>query len=393
MKRALPGLQFVALLLISCLLIPIAMDAWERRGGRQAKTEVMSQLLTAGQTALGDARFEVARVSFRQALGLDPFSGDARAGLVLSEAHLIVARTLKMKRSEAYRFIERFEHVAKSGIKSRVLQVALAQLYHATGDTKRASETFELALKDVKDMPQGEYAYGVFLRERGDEKSARRAFERALDSRADFLDASLALGRLYRKADRPEEARKVYEAQVTHSEDAAELRFELGDVLLALKAHEESYRHLKAALKLPTDKALKIRILGRVGIAAFLTKRGFEAVGYFEQMPTSALTPSMRSNLALAYQNLGHHRKAVALLQPLHAKAPLDAGVVVQLMTALMKSNKSGEARRIGTDFLMSAKRIKSLAASAESVRSVMAQIPMRPQKPVSVPTQSGATQ
>ena len=86
----------------------------------------------------------------------------------------------------------------------------------------------------------------------------------------------------------------------------------------------------------------------------------------------------MRSNLALAYQNLGNHRRAVALLRPLNQKNPLDAGILMQYMTSLIKLKQGREARKLGTDFLMSAQRIKALAGSAESVRTLMAQIPIQ---------------
>ena len=87
----------------------------------------------------------------------------------------------------------------------------------------------------------------------------------------------------------------------------------------------------------------------------------------------------MRSNLALAYQNLGNHRKMHCFTETPEPSTPLDPGILMQLMTALMKSGQAHEARQLGTDFLMSAQRIKSLAASAESVRKLIAQIPVRP--------------
>ena len=256
--------------------------------------------------------------------------------------------------------------------------LALGQLYHATGDREKATTAFKSVLTEKKGWPRGRYAYSIHLLDNGDAKGARKALERVLEEQADFLVASLTLARIYRQEDRATDAKKTLESQVKFSESSGELLFDLGDTLLALKDHESAYQRLKQALAVAKDAKLQTRILGRLGIAAFLTKRGFEAVGHFERMPREALTPLMRSNLALAYQNLGNHRKAVSLLQPLNQKNPLDAGILIQYMTSLIKLKEGRKARKLGTDFLMSAQRIKALAGSAESVRKLMAQIPIQ---------------
>lgn len=382
--------QTSLMIAVACLLVPISMDSCSRRDQREVVQAQYERTIAAADTALAAGRLELAKISYANALRLQPDEQQALNGLVQSQASLILQRRTNVNRAEAYRYIERFESVGPPTKSLPSVQLALGQLYHATGDVKRAKAAFSSILKDSKGFPDGRYAYAVHLIDTGDTKGARLALEMVLDERPDFLAASLTLARLYRDDNRATDAKTVLESQVRFSEKASALLFELGDTLLLLKEHEVAYQRLKKALTVAKNTELRNRILGRLGIAAFLTKRGYEAVKYFEQMPSGGLTPLMRSNLALAYQNLGNHRRAAALLQPLHQKNPFDAGVLMQYMTSLIKLKQESEARKIGTDFLMSAQRIKALAGSAESVRKLMAQIPIK--KPFNMAEQAPAS-
>ena len=370
------------LALIAALLVPISLESCEQRRAHQQTQLRVEAAVLAGNQAYAAKRFEIAQASFARALLDDPSSSTAQLGLNQAQAQLILNRQLKLSVDNAIVYIERFEATQESTKPQPEIELALGQLYHAVGDTERAKASFTKILKDGKGYPRGHYAHGLFLMDSGDLKSARRAFEDALSAQPNFLSASLALSGLYRKAQRAHDAKKVLETQIRFSESSAPLLYELGDTLLELKEHEGAYQRLKQALQAKSSSALKTQILGRLGIASFLTKRGYEAVGYFERMPTNSLTPLMRSNLALAYQNLEKHERALQLLEPLHAANPLDAGLLVQLMTSLIKAKKGHRARKLGTSFLMSAQRIKALAGSAETVRKLMAQIPMKPPKP-----------
>ena len=92
-------------------------------------------------------------------------------------------------------------------------------------------------------------------------------------------------------------------------------------------------------------------------------------------------TPGVLLNLAVALQGMNNHAEALKILQGLYQKQPTSVDVNTRFMMSLAQTQKMEAARQVGARFLSLAAKNPKLAAGAEQVKKLMAQIPSKQPK------------
>lgn len=306
-------------------------ETWARRRLELAPQDAKSHL-SLGRVHWAQGRIPQAEAAFEAALQLDPASAETVFGLV----ELVAAKEPKRARAVLERFLkdnpeqaaqallelgkldaqeERYADaaeklrraVALDDAQSGPARLALGQVYEVLGDTRAAVAEYRRVLVDEPEEYELWAHVGELEALMGDADQARETFRRLKESRPDDPAAAAWLAADAEKAGDYARAAELLKASSALKDDAT-LHLRLGHYLLQSGGIAEAMKALREArARWPKD----------------------DRIAYY---------------LALGYDDLGEHDKAVELLREVTAVKPEDRDARWQLATVLEKLGRMQEA-------------------------------------------------
>lgn len=194
------------------------------------------------------------------------------------------------------------------------------------------------------------YNSGLDAEEAGDLERARDLFQQALKADPKYCDAMDNLGLMYRRAGLLDEAIGWYRKSLTLQSKNGTARMNLAAALRMKKDLPAAATEYSALIKvLPEDPE------GHFGLGAVLLDQGKPADAVKPLLEAerlyvaegSAYVPDAQVLLVRAYTKLERWADAAKVLEALRAAAPGDAQLTLQLGTALVRSGKVAEGKRL----------------------------------------------
>ncbi len=357
-------------------LIPISIDACSDISTDRARESVAKQHLARADQNLVDGRIAIAEAGYSAALRLNPLHPVARRGQARAQATRISIETSTIDQGSAYTYAERFEYaVEKDPEYGTTYRIALGKLYQALGKKKTALKWLTAAIEGAPENGRAWRLQGALLSETGKLDEAVESLKKSAKLDPKDGQTALLLGGIYKKQRKLPEAVKLLEEAAKTIPTATTL-LELGDGLIQTNNPEKAYQTLTSALRAPGSKALANPIAATLGVAAFRTKRYPEAVQYLRLASKESPTAGVLLNLAVALQGINNHAEALKILQGLYQKQPTSVDVNIRFMMSLAQTQQMKLARQVGARYLTMAAKNPKLAAAAEQVKKLMAQIP-----------------
>lgn len=301
-----------------------------------------------GVALAGLGRPREALEAFRRVVRLDPENPQAcnNYGNALKEQGMLDEAVLQYRKAVALR-----PDYAPA-------QYHLALTLKMMGETAAAKAVLQQLLAAQPSHVDARNSLGLLFKADNDTAEAIACFSAALEAAPDFVDARMNLGLAYAQSEQWELAIAQYYAVCNARPDFAEAFLQLGLALLQHRRYEDALETFAHALQLDSENVRSH--IGRSN-AMLALNRAQEAVAALEQTRLlPGAFPDVPLEIARAWQELGEHDRAVTVYQEMIAQSPdcvgaylgladtrklrdADAGLVVQVETALQQSDLSPE--------------------------------------------------
>jgi tetratricopeptide (TPR) repeat protein len=178
----------------------------------------------------------------------------------------------------------------------------LLSLYGRTGDSTKAKQHFETAIKLNPGRSDVWYDYGVLLFGQERYAEAQEAFRRALAINPYYAEAHNNLGAIYQQQGRLDDAAKEFREAIADRPDYSLARFQLGRILVNQNKYDEAiYQFLKTLT--PEDEKTTVYLYA---LAATYARSGDRehALQYFQRARDSAVAHSQAQLLGKIERDL-----------------------------------------------------------------------------------------
>lgn len=167
-----------------------------------------------------------------------------------------------------------FDHARELSPKSARIPLAMAQIYEAMGDHRKAEELFNSAVSNNPRFVKGFHTLADFQIRRGNDDAAMKALQTATLLSPNNPSRQVEFGKLLIKAGRMEEADQAFKFALKVSSKNADLHTAVGEAYLAAGHDDKAADAFRGSLTITED----INVYNRLGIALRRKKRFKEAI-------------------------------------------------------------------------------------------------------------------
>ncbi len=188
-----------------------------------------------------------------------------------------------------------FDHARELSPKSARIPLAMAQIYEAMGDHRKAEELFNASVTNNPRFIKGYHTLADFQLRRGNDSAAMAALQTATSLSPNNPSRQVEFGKLLVKAGRMEEADHAFKSALKVSSKNADMHTAIGEAYLAAGHDDKAAEAFRGSLTITED----INVYNRLGIALRRKKRFKEAIQEYRK--ALAVAP----NDEVLYYNIG----------------------------------------------------------------------------------------
>ena len=188
-----------------------------------------------------------------------------------------------------------FEHARELNPKSARIPLAMAQIYEAMGDHRKAEELFNVSISHNPRFVKGFHTLADFQIRRGNDEGALKALQAATALSPNNPSRQVEFGKLLIKAGRMEDADQAFKQALKVSSKNADIHTSVGEAYLAAGHDDKAAEAFRGSLTITED----INVYNRLGIALRRKKRFKEAIQEYRK--ALAVAP----NDEVLYYNVG----------------------------------------------------------------------------------------
>ncbi|MBI5636772.1 MAG: tetratricopeptide repeat protein [Nitrospinae bacterium] len=188
-----------------------------------------------------------------------------------------------------------FEHAHALNPKSARIPLAMAQIFEAMGDRRKAEELFTAAVSNNPRFVKGYHTLADFQLRMGNDAAAMKALQSATSLSPNNPSRQVEFGKLLIKAGRVEDADQAFKHALKSAGKSADVHTAIGEAYLAAGHDDKAAEAFRGSLTITED----INVYNRLGIALRRKKRFKEAIQEYRK--ALAVAP----NDEVLYYNIG----------------------------------------------------------------------------------------
>lgn len=167
-----------------------------------------------------------------------------------------------------------FDRARELSPKSARISLAMAQIYEAMGDHRKAEELFNAAVTNNPRFVKGFHTLADFQVRRGNDEAAMKALRTATALSPNNPSRQVEFGKLLVKAGRMDEADQAFKSALKISAKNADMHTAIGEAYLAAGHDDKAAEAFRGSLTIAED----LNVYNRLGIALRRKKRFKEAI-------------------------------------------------------------------------------------------------------------------